>query len=97
MTALVPANCAISAQTAAKAALLRRIEACARANEDRQDAPRSFAKPTASARPAQPAAALAAHILGAREGAANPNGYGAYTKAARLLRLESHIVDITLG
>lgn len=100
MTSLVPVLCAIPAQTAAKAALLRRIEAAARANEDRQDAPRgqhNGAKPATAVRMAAPAAPLAAQILGARDGYANTSGYGAYEKAARLLALESHRVDVTLG
>jgi hypothetical protein len=100
MNALVPATCLNSAQTAAKAALIRRVEAASRANEERQDAPRdqrlAARSPAPFAAP-QPAPALAAHILGARAGYANENGYSAYAKANRLLALESHVVDVTLG
>jgi hypothetical protein len=100
MTALVPVRCAIPAQAAATAALVRRVEAAARANEDRQEAPRGHqgtAKPAAPARTATPVAALAAQILGARDGALNVLGYGAYERANRLLALESRRVDVTLG
>jgi hypothetical protein len=99
MNALIPAMCANSAQTAAKAALLRRVEAAARANEERQDAPRgqnNYAKHTGALRTAHPEASLVAQILGARYGAPNAVGYGAYDKASRLLNLESHRLDVTL-
>jgi hypothetical protein len=100
MNALMPITCSSPAQTAAKAALMRRVEAASRANEERQDPPRGGAaqsKPAMSTRPPQPVPALAAHILGARDGYTNPNGYSAYERANRLLTLESHALDVTFG
>jgi hypothetical protein len=98
MNALVPANCTNTAQAAAKAALIRRVEAASRANDDRQDAPRGHsAQPKAYApvKAAQPLSSLAAQIIGALEHTGPvAQGYDAYVKASRLLELQSHRVDV---
>lgn len=99
MTALVPVTCPIPAQRAATLALVRRIEASGRANADRHEAPQgsqTWPKTANAAAPTQPAATVAAQILGARYQASDAAGYGAYDKASRLLVLESHRLDVTL-
>jgi hypothetical protein len=77
-------------------ALLRRVEAASKVNEDRKDAPYGHAAPfKPSAPPRPPLATLAAQVLGGRSGGPDARGYDAYLNASRLLTLESRRVDVS--
>jgi hypothetical protein len=98
MNALVPLRCPNSAHKAATAALVRRVEAVARANEDRQDTnharPAAQQGPAQQARPARPIASLAAQILGSGYAAEGATGYDAYIKASKLLSRDTQRNDV---
>jgi hypothetical protein len=97
MTGSLAIICANSAHNARQTRSLRRIEPVSSANEggERRRPQTPHTNDTAPRQNAIPLSSVVAHILGGREYGASPAGYEAYTKAARLLELQSHRVDVT--